>query len=176
MSDNGEKKYIEIEDELNIALSKIGKETELDNSKVSMDEKISNITVEDLLKELKTDEFEKIYISSAVQSNSFNNELNDINKIQNMAEYQLSQMKNEDKIDNKTKDSLKSASNFYLIPHLVNQRYNVGKDEKVKEINFYTVNDVDGYSLYTIIGDNITLSTGFKNKIENYLESVNITA
>ena len=70
----------------------------------------------------------------------------------------------------KTKDSLKSASNFYLIPHLVNQRYNVGKDEKVKEINFYTVNDVDGYSLYTIIGDNITLSTGFKNKIENYLK------
>ena len=173
MDENVDKNFTVIEDELNIALEKIGKDEKLDASEGSVDEKISSLTVQDLLKELKTDEFEKIYITTAAQSNSSNKDfMNDdnINQVQNFAEYQLSKMKSNQKVDEITKNKLKSASNFYLIPHNVYQRYNVGNNEQTKMVNFYTVNDTDGYSLYTIIGDNVTMSTSFRNKIEDYLK------
>ena len=168
MPENNERRFLEVEDELNEALKGIGNNIKLkdyDNSN-SIDEKISEITVQDLLNELKTDEFEKVYITTAAQSNLVNKDLkieSNVDKIQNLAEYQLSQMSKDEKIDEQAKDKLKSASNFYLIPHTVNQRYSVGNAEQSKMVDVYTVNDVEGYSLYTIIdANNISISSSFK--------------
>ena len=176
MPENNERRFLEVEDELNEALKGIGNNIKLedyDNSN-SIDEKISEITVQDLLNELKTDEFEKVYITTAAQSNLVNKDLKiegNVDKIQNLAEYQLSQMSKDEKINEQAKDKLKSASNFYLIPHTVNQRYSVGNAEQSKMVDVYTVNDVEGYSLYTIIdANNISISSSFKEKIKKYLE------
>lgn len=169
MSENNRGSFLEIEDELNEALKGIGRDIKLEND--SIDEKVSAITVQDLLEELKTDEFEKIYIATSSQSNSVNKQTNiDVDKMQNLAEYQLSQMKQDDTIDVDARDKLKSAANFYLIPHIVEQKYSVGNVDKSKMINVYTVNDTEGYSLYTIIDNkNINISSSFRSRIEKYL-------
>ena len=169
MAENNKGNFLEIEDELNEALKGIGRGIKLEND--SIDEKISAITVQDLLKELKTDEFEKMYIASSSQSNSVNKQTSiDVDKMQNLAEYQLSQMKQDDKVDEESKDKLKSAANFYLIPHIAEQKYSIGNVNQTKMINVYTVNDVEGYSLYTIIDNkNINISSSFRNRIEKYL-------
>ena len=172
---NNERSFIEIEDELNIALGKIGeKKEEKIEEKSKNDERVSALTVQELLEQLKIDEFEKMYITTATQSNSPNNEQipeEKMDQVRTLAEYQLSQKDIDEAIGPDEQKKLKSASNFYLIPHTVNQRYNVGNIEQTKTVDLYTVNDVEGYSLYNIIDNqNISLSTGARERIKKYLE------
>ena len=138
-----------------------------------MEEKIASYTVQELLEELKIDEFEKIYVTTAAFSNTPNMEEvpdDKLNQVKTMAEYHLSQMNQNERIDDKTKEKLKAASNFYLIPRVAEQKYNLGNQEQSKSIDLYTINDVEGYCLYTVIGeDNVTISKNFKDQIQKYL-------
>lgn len=170
MADNDNKKsFVEIEDELNSALSRIGEKRE-----ENYDDKISAITVQELLENLKIDEFEKMYITTAVQSNSPINEAipeEKMEQVKTLAEYELLNRNKNEVLQEDEQEKLKSASNFYLIPHTVNQRVSIGSSEQNKSVDLWTVNDVEGYSLYTVIDDNnITVSSGFVQKIKQYLQ------
>lgn len=93
-----------------------------------------------------------------------------IKNIKSVAEYELTSKDQNESVDENLKEKLKSASNFYMIPRKSESKFNVGSKEFSKEVDFYTVTDSEGYSLYTIIGDNITLSTGLRQEIERYLQ------
>ena len=174
MADNPrERNFVEIEDELNAALGRIGERT-TSQYETTVDEKIAAITVQDLLQQLRIDEFERMYITTAAQSSSPTNEQlpdDKIEQVKTLAEYQLEQMDGNEEISEDGQTKLKAASNFYLIPHTVNQRYSVGDVEQTRTIDLYTVNDVEGYSLYTIIDNqNISITSSFRDRIQKYLE------
>ena len=172
MAENSnERSFVEIEDELNAALGRIGEQkSEEENN----NERVSALTVQELLEQIKVDEFEKIYITTAAQSASPINEQvpeEKMGDVKNLAEHQLSKRDKTETISVKEQEKLKTASNFYLIPHTVNYRYNVGNIEQKTDMDIYTINDVEGHSLYTIIdNENISISSSFKDKIKKYLE------
>ncbi|MBR2289774.1 MAG: hypothetical protein IJ867_04045 [Clostridia bacterium] len=138
------------------------------------DEKLASLTVQELLEQLKTDDFEKMYIVTASQGNSKNSEelsSAQMGKVKSLAEYQLEQMLENMTVSLDEQEKLKEASNFYMVPHTVTQKYNVGNEEQVRQLELYTVNDVEGYSLYTIIDEkNISISNGFRDRIKDYLQ------
>lgn len=177
MAENNRRNFMEIEDELNAALGRIGEKSD-NREDTEHGETTENVvavmTVQDLLEELKIDEFEKIYITTAAQTNSPNKEPvpeDKLDKVYTLAEYQLSQRDQNAKVDVKEQEELKTASNFYMIPHTVKQRYSVGNMEQTRMVDIYTINDIEGYSLYNIIdGQHITMSTSFRDKIERYMK------
>lgn len=64
MADLNERPFLDAEDAVNEAFQRMGKDVKISDDQ-NIDEKIAAITVEDLLKELETNEFEKLYIASA---------------------------------------------------------------------------------------------------------------
>jgi len=133
----------------------------------------SERTVEMLLEQLKTDEFEKIYVATIVQSNSPTNEQISDEQMQNvktLAEYQLSQKASDTIVTEQEKIKLDKASNFYLIPHAAKHNYTIGNELQTETMYFYTINDVEGYALYSVIEDRVSISTGFRERIKQYLE------
>ena len=64
MADLNERPFLDAEDAVNEAFQRMGKNVKISDDQ-NIDEKIAAITVEDLLKELETNEFEKLYIASA---------------------------------------------------------------------------------------------------------------
>ena len=172
-NENG-RSYMEIEDELNEALGRIGEQKSMGEQEITTEEKVAMLTVQELLEQMKTDEFEKLYIAAASQGNSLTQEAvpeEQIEKIKTLAEYRLEQMPLTGQISKEEQGKLKINSNFYMIPHTVTQRYIVGNIEKPKRINIYTINDVEGYSLFTIINEeNVSISTTFTEKIKKYLQ------
>lgn len=64
MADLNERPFLDAEDAVNEAFQRMGKDVKISDSQ-TIDEKVAAITVEDLLKELETNEFEKLYIASA---------------------------------------------------------------------------------------------------------------
>lgn len=170
---NNERPFMEVEDELNNALSGIGKNRESKDNSLTIDDKIAALTVQELLEKLTIDEFEKIYITTAAQSASPTKEQISDDKLENvktLAEYELSNRDLNEEISVEEQNKLKAASNFYLIPHTVNQKYAIGNEIQTKQVDLYTVNDVEGYSLYTVIDNNISMSNGFRKKIEDYMK------
>ena len=112
MEDNKRKSFLEIEDDLDIALGKIGQNLKIEEK----EDRSSAVTVQELLQELKIDEFEKIYITTSVQANSNNKVVvpeEQMGKVKNLAEYQLMQRSQNEEINQEDKEKLKSASNFY---------------------------------------------------------------
>lgn len=92
MPDNNKRPFLNPEEVVNEAFERMGKEVKLQNN-INYDEKISNLTVQELLEELKTDEFEKMYITTTAFSNNPNvtQSLDErVNEVQSLAEYQLS--------------------------------------------------------------------------------------
>jgi len=90
--------------------------------------------------------------------------------IKNLAEYQLEQMLQNMEVSKEQQESLEAASNFYMVPHTVIQRYNSGNVEEIREVNLYTINDVEGYGLYTLIDNQyVTMNKSFSDKIREYL-------
>lgn len=170
MLENNERPFLEVEDELNKALGNIGKDIKIHEQ----EDRIANYTVQELLEELKIDEFEKMYVTTAAFSNTPNMEKvpdEKLNDVKTMAEYRLSQMKQNENVDEKSREKLKASSNFYLIPRVAEQKISVGNQEKTQTVNLYTVNDVEGYCLYTVIGENnVTISKNFRDAIEKYLK------
>ncbi len=67
MADLNERPFLDAEDVVNEAFQRMGKDVKISDDQ-NIDEKIAAITVEDLLKELETNEFEKLYIASASRS------------------------------------------------------------------------------------------------------------
>lgn len=138
------------------------------------DERVASLTVQDLLEQLKTDEFEKIYITTAIQDSSKNKEEipeERISQIKTLAEFQLEQMLANMEVSKEEQDKLKEASNYYMVPHTVIQRVNSGNEEQTREVDLYTVNDVEGNSLYNIVDNQyVTMSSSFAEKIKAYLK------
>ena len=90
---NSRRNYVEIEDELNAALGRIGENRNDKENSGDIDEKIASLTVQELLEQLKIDEFEKIYITTATQSNYPSNEqISDekMQEVKTLAEFELS--------------------------------------------------------------------------------------
>ena len=172
-NENG-RSYMEIEDELNEALGKIGEQKNPEEQEISTEEKVAMLTVQELLEQMRTDEFEKIYIAAASQGNSPTKETvpeEQVGKIKTLAEHRLEQMGATEQVSKDEQARLKAASNFYMIPHTVAQRYTVGNIEQTKQVDLYTINDVEGFSLFTIINEeNVTISTGFVDRIKKYLQ------
>lgn len=168
--------YIEIEDELNNALSRIGR----DNGEIN--EKVSSLTVQELLKQMEIDKFEKLYISSAIllkdelegeqqpkkQVKNFDEILDNV---ETLTEYNLKRRNVYEHISQDEQDKLKNMSNFYLIPNTVNKKVSIGKIEETQKVSIHTVVDVEGFDLFTIIDEqNISISKNLKEKIEQYLQ------
>ena len=112
MAEKNERPFLEVEDELNDALGKIGKDVKLHEPN---EDRVASYTVEQLLQDLKIDEFEKMYVTTAAFSNTPNMEKvpdEKLEDVKTMAEYRLSQMNPNDAVDEKTKEKLKTASNF----------------------------------------------------------------
>lgn len=174
MLDNDNKRFVEIEDELNAALGRIGESKETEEASETMEEKTAALTVQELLEQIKIDEFEKIYITTAAQSSSPSNVQipeEKMGEVKTLAEYELEQKEAGDLIPNDEEEKLKAASNYYIIPRTVEQRVNVGAIEERHSVDIYTVNDVEGYSLYTIIDNQtIAMTSGFIDRIKKYIE------
>lgn len=60
-----QRSYMEIEDELNNALGKIGEKQE--EPELTMEEKVATLTVQEMLEQMRIDEFEKMYITAAAR-------------------------------------------------------------------------------------------------------------
>ena len=91
MPDNNKRPFLNPEEVVNEAFVRMGEDIKLQDN--NYNEKISNLTVQELLEELKTDEFEKMYITTTAFSNNPNvtQSLDErINEVQSLAEYQLS--------------------------------------------------------------------------------------
>lgn len=156
MANQESKGFVNPEEEINIALNNL-------------------FTIQELLDKMKADEFEKLYIVAAAQGNSPTNENiseEKISEVKTVAEFQLEQMDSEETIGKQQQEELKNASNYYVLPRIVNQKINIGDTEQVKQINLYTINDVEGYNLFTIMNNqDITISSSFANRIEEYLQN-----
>lgn len=129
---------------------------------------------DELLERFKIDEFEKLYIAIAAESASPTQEAisdDQMKDVKTLAEYGLLQQLESITGPSEEQERLENASNFYVIPHTATHRYTVGNVEEEKKMSFYTVNDVEGYTLYSIINEkDISISTGFRERIENYLK------
>ena len=130
MTEDNIRPFLEVDDELNDALGRIGKDLKFEEPK---EDRFSNYTVQKLLEELKIDEFEKVYVTTAAISNTPNmKEIPDskLNQVRTVAEYHLSQMNQDEIVDEKAKEKFRAASNFYLIPRVAEQKYSVGNQEQ----------------------------------------------
>lgn len=170
MAEKNERPFLEAEDDLNRALEGIGKDIKMHDPN---EDRVANYTVGQLLEDLKIDEFEKLYVTTAAISNTPNMEKipdEKVNNVKTVAEYKLEQMDKEEFVSDKDREKFITASNFYIIPRVAEQKFSVGNEEQKKSIDLYTINDVDGYCLYTIIKDNITISKNYKDRIEKYVK------
>ena len=176
MLNNDERPFLDAEEVVNDAISRMGKDVKIADSQEGpdIDERIAALTVQELLEELKTDEFEKIYINSAAQINTPSMEGipdEQVAEIKTVAEYRLSNMAPTQEIDGEEQERIKSAANFYMIPRMADRKVSVGKDTYSQKVNFYTITDPEGCSLYTVINENnITLTSNARNAIQKYLE------
>ena len=92
--------------------------------------------------------------------------------VKTLAEYEILHQQEDSELSPEEQERLQNASNFYLIPHTATHRYSVGNEEEIRTMNFYTVNDVEGYALYSIIDEkDVAISSGFRERIENYLKT-----
>ena len=171
MADNNDgRNFVEIEDELNQALGKIGKNKEFSEF---VEDRVQALTVQELLEQIRIDEFEKIYIATVARSSSHSYVQvpeDKMDEVKTLAEYQLEQRESGELVSGAEQSKLKNASNFYIIPHTVQQKYSVGNTEQIKSMDIYTINDVEGHSLYTIIDNqSISMTKSFEDYIKKYL-------
>lgn len=170
-----ERGFFDIEEGLNAALKKVGNNYKKDEPQVDIE---SVVTIQDLLKQLEIDRFEKIYIATAAQENSKSQEEltsdETLDKIYTLAEYKLRKTAEQDtekQFNQEEQEQLEAASNYYMIPHKVKQEVFVGNEKKEKEVEILIIHDVEGNSLYTVIDEkNVSLSAAFRKRIEDYLK------
>ena len=179
MPEDGRKlKFFELEDELDDALQRVGIKEQFRGPETSQEDPEAVITIQDLLKELEIDRFERIYIATATTQNAkIQEDLTTdeaLDKISTLAEYKLKKMGEKQTLDQpvaeQDQEAMKKAANYYIIPHHVKQNYMVGSQEVSKEVEVLTIHDVEGNNLYQMIDENnVSISNSLKSRIEDYL-------
>ena len=172
MMNDQRRPFLDAEEVTNEALHNIGKDVKLEEPEKA-DDRVAILTVQDLLEQIKTDDFEKLYVTTAAIANTPNMEQipdDQIEEVKSVAEYQLSKMPLDQEIDEESQKKLQSAANFYMIPRTAEYKFDVGNNRHSQEMKLYTVNDVEGYCLYTVVDENnITISKNARDAIEKYL-------
>lgn len=169
--DQRQPKFMDPESALDDAFNGMGKDIKLQETE--QPQRTENIeavvTVNDLLRQMKIDDFEKTYIQTVIKENY---EIQDDEalsretegEITTLAEQQLSEMDGDQELSQDVQSKVKVNYNYYVFSKTV------GEAENQRDIKI--IRDAEGYKLFTIMDDQtIYPSIELTRAVSAYLET-----